>query len=130
MPETLNNIINIQNIVLGIGGSLVAGIIVRLLGQRFEIQIIAALICFIVGFGISHYSIKQNVVATIVVPDVVGSYRAVAERILKEKGFKLATIVKIDSQVDPHKVIQQKPKGGTLVEKGYVVKIVVSKETG
>lgn len=65
--------------------------------------------------------------ATIDVPDVVGLTKADAEKILKDKNFKVKVLENYDSNVEKGKVIKQTPGAGTSQLPGAEIIIFVSK---
>ena len=64
---------------------------------------------------------------TIDVPDVVGLTRTEAEKILKDKNFKVKVLENYDSNVEKGKVIKQTPGAGTSQLPGAEIIIFVSK---
>lgn len=61
------------------------------------------------------------------IPDVTEKSQESAERLLKDKGFKVV-VKQEDSDQDPGKVLRQSPDGGAKAEQGSEVTITVSKQ--
>lgn len=63
----------------------------------------------------------------VTVPDVEGSSESSAKSALNKLGFRVSVTEEYSSDVAEGKVISQSPSGGTKMQKGSLVKIVVSK---
>ncbi|MDR1953060.1 MAG: Stk1 family PASTA domain-containing Ser/Thr kinase [Clostridiales Family XIII bacterium] len=60
------------------------------------------------------------------VPDVLGKSQASAEYTIKESGFKVGNVTRIDSEKPVDTVVDQTPKGGEKLASGSAIDLVIS----
>lgn len=108
-------------ILIGIGAAVLVGIISSIL--RIKYRLLIAVICFIVAIILSFLINPYPPI----VPSVIGYFEPDAKRIIQEAGLVHTVTYRSSSSENEGKVIQQDPKGGTRVEKGSTVNLIIGK---
>lgn len=89
------------------------------------IGIVAALLLGALAYAIFQMT-RPEPVAQADVPDVVGQEQSAAVRVLEGEGFEVTTEEQPSGDVESGNVIEQTPEGGSTVDEGSEVTIVVS----
>lgn len=79
-----------------------------------------------IGSVVNVFVVKETTENDIEVPNVIGETLEDAKKILDEKGLKYSVETDKNSDKPKDEVIDQTPLGGGMVEKDYVVTLVVS----